>query len=795
MFRLRAFRGLTLELDGAPYSGPATQRRRLALLALLADAESGMSRDRLVDFLWPDTDAARGRHSLDTALSALRREFRSEALFAGVATLHLNPEVVTSDLADYAAALRSGDAERVAELYTGPFLDGFTLPGSPDFERWVETERGRRALAHARALGAFASAAAGRGDSAGVVRWRQARFATDPLDTSATLQLLAALESVGNATEALRVARVHEALVREELETVPGPEWSTAVQKLRAKLAAPATRDHASPDTPPAPPTLDADRSTSDSPQRIEGSASPAEPPSPTSAAQARTSRPALGRRARLGVAAGVALAVAVTAFAVRQQRSASRLARASDATLRPAAPPVSVAVLPFVNTSGNPSDEPFSDGLTDELISALGKVEGIRVTGRTSAFALKGRGLDVRTIADTLHVGAVLEGSVRRVGDRLRVTAQLVSAGDNGVLWTAAYDRKLEDVFAVQEEIARAIVAALPPTVGGRTARVDAIRARDLATYELYLKGRYFWSRRTPPDLRRAATYFEQAIARDSTYAQAYAGLADARFQLVILGGSAPSEELPRARAAVAAAIRLDSTLSEAHAASSNIIEAFDWDSVGAERAVARAITLDSGNATAHLYRGIHLLNRGRTTEALDELARARTLDPLSAPVRMQLGRAYVNAHRSDEAIASLRSAVELSPEFTAAYLTLGDAYLQKGQASEALAVFRRAAELNGGRDSAQLAYGLAVTGERAAAEKLVSALIAPSRRRYLPPVPVAKAYAGLGNTDAAFGWLERGFDERAAQMRTIKATPAFDALHGDPRWANLLRRLHLTP
>jgi tetratricopeptide (TPR) repeat protein len=360
-------------------------------------------------------------------------------------------------------------------------------------------------------------------------------------------------------------------------------------------------------------------------------------------------------------------------------------------------------------------------------------------------------------------------------------------------VLWTATYDRRTADVFAVQEEIAREIVAALPEPVGGHTARTTAIQTRDLETYERYLKGRYFLGRRTPPDLRRAAAYFEQAVARDSAYAQAYAGLADARVLLVLLGDSPPREELPQARLAVAKAIRLDSTLSEAYAASSNIIEGFDWDSVGSERASMRAIALDPGNVTAHLFRGIHLLNRGRLVDAVSELTLARTLDPLSAPVRMQLGRAYTTARRSDDAVASLRIAVELNPEFAAAYLSLGDALLQQRRTSEALTAFRRAASLNGGRDSAQLAYGLAVTGERAAAQAILAALLAPSRHKYIPPIPVARAFAGLGDRKSALQWLERAVDEGAAQARGINAMPVFDFLHDDPRWVSLLRRLHL--
>src|SRR5205823_3994938 len=220
------------------------------------------------------------------------------------------------------------------------------------------------------------------------------------------------------------------------------------------------------------------------------------------------------------------------------------------------------------------------------------------------------------------------------------------------------------------------------------------------------------------------------------------------------------------------------------------NILEGFDWDVHGADRELAHAVALDPGYATAHLYQGIHLLNRGRFDDAVAELTRARTLDPLSAPVHMQLGRAYVSARRPVEALRSLRSAVELNPEFTAAYVQLGDAYLQHGEPLAALDAVRRAAATNGGRDSAQIAYVLAVTGQHAAAEHLLRDLLA-APRRYLPPIPVAKAYAGLGDADAAFRWLERGYDERAAQMRSIKVTPAFDPLHADARWTRLLRRM----
>jgi len=788
MFRLRAYGGLTLERDGAPYAGPATQRRRLAVLAMIAASDTGVSRERLTNYLWPDADPGRGRHSLDDALSGLRRELQSDELFIGVATLRVNVEALGSDMADKAAALAAGEAERAAALYAGPFLDGFYVPGAADFEQWVETERRQRARAHARVLEALAARAAERNDAATATRWWQARVALDPLDTPATLGLLGALTTAGNPAEALRLARVHEALVREELDTSPGPEWTAAVDGLRAELARPRASALA---VASSQSISVADVAATSVPATISSAADDVRRTTPADAPPSIQHR----SRAKWRLATAVLILGGLASFVV-WMRGRALLQDASSAS-RPGVPVgrASVAVLPFTNTSGDSADEHFSDGLTDELIGTLSKVPGLKVTGHTSAFALKGRGLTVRTIADTLGVATVLEGGVRRVGDRLKVTAQLVSANDNGVIWSDAYDRNLKDVFAVQEEIARAIAGALSPALGGRVAPIGASQPRDLATYELYLEGRYFLGRRTSADLRRAAGYFERAVARDSAYAQAYAGLADARMLLVLLADGPPREEVPLARAAAATAIRLDSTLAEAHATLGNIREAFDWDAHGADQESALAIALDPSYATARLYRGINLLNRGRFEEAVGELTRARTLDPLSAPVRMQLGRAYVSAHRPDEAIAILVTAIELNPQFAAAHVQLGEAYLQRGKPAEALAAFRRAVAFSGARDSANLASALAMTGERGAAQGVLGALLATPRRSYLPPVPMAKAYVALNDADAACAWLERGYAERAAQMRTIKVTPGFDALHADPRWVPLLRRIGLEP
>ena len=453
-----------------------------------------------------------------------------------------------------------------------------------------------------------------------------------------------------------------------------------------------------------------------------------------------------------------------------------------------------SVVVVPFSNTSGNADDTPFTDGLTDELISALGKVRGLRVTARTTAFALRGKGLDARAVANMIGVAHLLEGSVRRDGERLKVTAQLVSATQGTVTWTETYDREVRDIFALQEELARAIVEALGPALGLGDAPV-ARRPLDVATYELFLKGRYFWEKRTAPDLGRAADYFEQAVLRDPTYAEAYAGIVDALTLLIVFCGRRPADELPRVRVALAEALRLGRDSAMVHAANGNVLSAFEWRWAEAESESRRAIELDPGLINARVYLSILLQHLGRCDEAIEVAQRALTLDPLSPPLNLTLGRALLHARRPAEALGPLRTAVEIAPGFAFAQAQLGHVLLQLGRVGDALEAFRRGAATGAPNEKGQLAYALASTGDAPAARELLGELLELESRAYLPPFGVACAYTGLGDRDAAFAWLEKGFSERAAQMNTIKVAPVFDALRGDRRWGDLLARMGLAP
>ena len=451
-----------------------------------------------------------------------------------------------------------------------------------------------------------------------------------------------------------------------------------------------------------------------------------------------------------------------------------------------------SIAVLPMVNTSGDPENEHFSDGLTDELIGVFSKVDGITVTGRTSTFALKGKGLSVRAITDLLHVEHALEGSVRRAGDRLKVRVQLVNA-DGSVIWSESYDRRLEDVFAVQEEIAQAVVRALEVKLVAARGPLVRPATKDLTAYDLFLKGRYVRRGMAPDQMRLAIQYFEQAVARDPSYARAYAWLSDTHWLQIVLASRPTSEEVPLAREYATAALALDSSLAEAYWAMAQLLAGFDWDRPGAEHAFKRAIVLDPGFEEArHLY-GIFLFHWSRIDEAEAELTRTLEIDPLLAAAHHTFGRLHLSMRRPDQAITHLREALTLEPMFSLAHSQLGHAYLQKGMSAEAITEFEAGARIGSASDKAHLAYGYARVGRHEDAKAILANLVSPGN--YPPPFHMALAYVGLADHNEAFRWLEQAREEHAPWLITVNVDRAFDPLRVDSRFGDIVRYIGLAP
>ena len=465
----------------------------------------------------------------------------------------------------------------------------------------------------------------------------------------------------------------------------------------------------------------------------------------------------------------------------------------------RPAAPDSSsIAVLPFVNLSSDKENEYFSDGLTDDLINALTKVRGLRVVARGSAFQFKGKNPDIRAVGRQLNVATVLEGSVQRSGHRLRITAQLSSVADGYHLWSETYDRQLADVFAVQDEISRAIVGALEVRVAGNPGRpLVESSTQDLEAYNLYLQGRFHLNKWRPEGARKGIEYFAQAIAKDPGYAPAYTGMADCYTWLAVFGWNAARQAMPQARQAANRALQLDETLAAAHVSLGYVKALYDWDWPGAEREFKRALELSPGDADAHFaYSVTYLTPLGRLDEALAEIQRALALDPLSPYKITAEGMIYTDRREYDRAVERYRKAIELDPFFYHAYDEMLGVEAVRGRpaAMDAIMQAMRAAFTNVD-DTSFRARVAARQGRRAEARGLVERWIQECNRTQRPGKScyAAQIYASIGEKDLAFQWLDKAYEERNPLLAYAKVMPNYDGLRADPRFRALLNRLGL--
>ncbi|HUJ21637.1 MAG TPA: FlgO family outer membrane protein [Bryobacteraceae bacterium] len=455
------------------------------------------------------------------------------------------------------------------------------------------------------------------------------------------------------------------------------------------------------------------------------------------------------------------------------------------------------IAVLPFANLSSEQENEYFSDGLTEELINALTKVEGLRVVAWSSAFQLKGKARDIRRIAEQLKVRAVLEGSVRRTEDRLRITAQLVDAGDGHYLWSESYERALKDVFAVQDEISSAIVGALRLKLAGPAGRSLVTRyTENLQAYHLYLKGRFAWNKRNEEDFYKALGYFEQAIDIDPKYAPAYAGMADVYIMLGEHGALPALSVMPKARAAATHALEIDPSLGEALVSLGSVAALFEWNWSAAEQYFRRGIERNPSYPTAHHWYGYdYLAPLGRLDEAIAELDRAHHLDPLSLIITTSLGTLFDMARQHERARAYYDKVFELDPGFVRAHLSAGRSYLHQHMHSQAVAAFEKARELqpNSPVPLALLAHAYNVAGAREEAERLRQALHRFCRTCPVPAYLLARAHLSFDH-DRAFELLEQAFEERDPRLPHLNVSPIWDCLRADERFAELVRRIGLT-
>ena len=456
-----------------------------------------------------------------------------------------------------------------------------------------------------------------------------------------------------------------------------------------------------------------------------------------------------------------------------------------------------SIAVLPFVNSSPDPDNEYFSDGMTDELITALSKVEGLQVASRTSVFALKQLREDVRTLGARLNVSTVLDGTVRQSGNRLRITVQLSSVEDGRTLWSERYDREMSDVFAIQDEIAGTIVRTLRSTLLGDLGDPTPVRyTANVRAYSLYLKGRFSWNRRTQAGIKEGIGYFEQAIAEDPSYALAYSGLADSYALDLDYRGAPVFEGMERAKSEARKAIQLDERLAEAHTSLGWVTFIYDWDWAGAEREFRRAIELNPRYSTARQWHSWFLAAMGRFDEALTQGRTAIDLDPASVSIRRSMGWLQYYARQYDGALDHLRRALAMNPTSEETHRLLGLVYLQQGQHDEATAAFKEALS-NSENDAlafAGLGHVAARRGRPEEARAVLGELDQRAKTRYVSPVAQAGLYVTLGERDSAFDWLEKAYQDRRGWLAYLKIEPMLDGLRADSRFHRLVERMRLT-
>jgi TolB-like protein/Tfp pilus assembly protein PilF len=456
-----------------------------------------------------------------------------------------------------------------------------------------------------------------------------------------------------------------------------------------------------------------------------------------------------------------------------------------------------SIAVLPFVNSSADPENEYFSDGMTDELITALSKVEGLQVASRTSVFALKSLREDVRTLGSRLNVATVLDGTVRKSGNRIRITVQLSRVSDGRLLWSERYDREMSDVFAIQDEIAGTIVRTLRATLLGDLGDLTPVRyTANVKAYSLYLKGRFCWNRRTQEGIREGIRYFEQAIAEDPDYALAYSGLADSYALDLDYKGAPVFEGMERAKAEARKAIALDETLAEAHTSLGWVTFIYDWDWAAAEQQFRRAVELNPRYSTAHQWYSWFLAAMGRFEESLEHGRTAAELDPASVSIRRSMGWLQYYARQHDGALDNLRRGLAMDPTAAETHRLLGLVYLQQGSLDEAAAAFKEALA-NSPNDSLALAGLGHVAARRGRADEamaILAELDAKAKLRYVSPVAQAQLYVTLDQRDRAFEWLDRAYQDRRGWLAYLKIEPMLDGVRDDARFQRMLERMRLT-
>ena len=790
MIALRLFGGASLASDGSALTGPAAQRHRLALLALLAASHPrGIAREKAMACVWPERDAEHARKLLNQSLHVLRRALGDDAIVSSSHELRLGRTELQCDVVAFEDAIAAGDRERALELYSGPFLDGFFLSGASEFERWVETERERFRQQRRQALTELAEERASIGEHKRAADHWGRLLADDPYDARTTLRLMQALELSGDRAGALRQARQHVVLMEEDFDAEPNPEIVALAERIRA-----------------TPMLLDAETT---SPVPATANVESVEPMATSVGDQSSASRAVSSARSKLLETAlrhrWKWIAASIPVLFMLAYAYGPGLSSRSRPPIR------RIAVLPLANLTGDPAQDYFVAGMHDALIAELAKIQALAVYSRQSVLRYQGSDLPLPVIARELGADALVEGSVFKSGDSVRISTQVVRAQPEEHLLASVHHGPLDQALALQGTVARDIAEGMrtrvAPEVLGRMARPRAVNPD---AQEAYLTGLYHLERASmgdkPPEAERdadhvpAIRYLEQAVRIDSTWAAAYGKLALAYHWRASSTAepSAAVELYPKSKEAAERALTLDQNESQAHASLGFVLYLFEWAWEPAEREIRRAMELDPNSH--HWIYALYLQAAGRHEAAIEHYRLAVERNPLSEVLGAQVANAYACAGRHDEAIAHARALltrVERSGRSAAIrarrvwLLNFVSRQLSmKGSHDEAIRAAERLVVLSHDTSSAlaRLAFAQALGGRRGPAKALLERLekVALVRRE---PWRVAHVYAALGDANRALDLEEAAYPVTRYQLAHYRCSEVYQLLRNEPRMRAFVR------
>ena len=767
MLFLRVLGGLSLENDGAQVVGPAAQRKRLALLAFLAfSADRGVSRDKLLAVFWPESDSERARGTLKQSLYALRHELGDLELVLGTTELRLNSAVIQCDAQVFEKAHAQGELDRAVEAYGGPFLDGVHIDDAPEFERWVDSERDRLSALHRSVLQSLATRAAASGDNASAVAWWKHLTRVDPLSASTSLGLMKALVAAGDTPAAIRHAIAYEQLLRDELDIAPDPAVTAFAESLRATSRGRATMAATS---------------------RLRVGARSSASPSVGETGEAALERASTPRSRRMTAMVASMLAVAVAGLFGWPRRDDS-------------ADPLSIVILAPIDKSADPESSHFIQTIHSELITELARVRSLRVRSVYSANQYRDTMKPIAEIARELTVSTVVHGWARAARDSVHIRLELIrTTPHEGILAVVQDSADQNSIATLIPRIAGKIVKNVLPEdqTAARVLRDAEASSRkvDALAYEAFSNGRYAWSRMKGDSIRKAIELYKFAIARDTNFARAYVALAEAYGFLPYYAPVRSRDAFPAAKEAARKALMIDSTIGEAYAMLGWATLVYDLDWEKAEEYMRRAIELSPRYGTGRMTYAWLLTARGRFDEAIRQDLSARVDDPLSLRIMAHLGIVYEFSRQHERAVAQYRSTLARDSGFVRAWTDLGTSYLLNGEFHRAIETLSKAITKSSGGGGAvdprtYLAEAMAKAGNQDSARAMLATLLAERQARYVPPLNIARIFAALGDSDSAFQWFDRAFEERDPDLILLDVNPSYDAVRDDPRFQTLLRR-----